>query len=279
MVEALSRRYPQPPAMPGASLHRGFGAFADRWIFAFMAGLFFVTTLAGFIPNSFVLLHRVETGVHPPLTPELHMHAVLMGAWMALLLVQTALASTGHRRLHQRLGMVSCVLAPALVVSAVLLFPAIARSYNEFLVNPPPGFDPDGLGRARAYSLPFKMLEGIRHLVVFSVLVAWAWWVRHRDAETHKRLMILATAALLVVAINRLRSYGLPMHLYDYLPVFFWEAVWLAPLLLYDLVRLRRVPKAWWIWLAVAAPPTYAFKLLAQTPWWMEVTRRLLGLD
>jgi len=69
------------------------------------------------------------------------------------------------------------------------------------------------------------------------------------------------------------------MNLYDYLPVFFWEAVWVAPLLLYDMIRLRRVPKAWWIWLIVATPPTYAFKLLAKTPWWLETTKRLLGLD
>ena len=267
------------PATHGVAAHHRSGTFADRWIFVFMAALFFATTLAGFIPNSFVLLHKVETGVHPPLTPELHVHAVLMGLWMSLLLVQTLLALTGYRQLHQKLGMVSLLLAPALVVSAILLFPAIARSYNELLLNPPTGFDPGGLGRAKAYSLPFKLLEGLRHLVVFSVLVTWALVVRRSDPETHRRLMILGTAALVVVAINRLRPYGLPMNLYDYLPVFFWEAVWVAPLLLYDMIRLRRVPKAWWIWLIVATPPTYAFKLLAKTPWWLETTKRLLGLD
>lgn len=275
----MSRGYPRPPVERRVALHSGPGAFADRWVFVFMAALFLVTTLAGFIPNSLVLLHKVETGIHPPLTPELHVHAALMGAWMVLLFVQTLVVSTGHRQLHQKLGLVSLMLAPALVISAILLFPAIARSYNELLLNPPPGFDPDGVGRAKAYSLPFKMLEGFRHLIVFSVLVAWAFVVRRREPETHKRLMILGTAALVVVAINRLRPYGLPMNLYDYLPVFFWEAVWVAPLLLYDVIRLRRVPKAWWIWLVVATPPTYAFKLLAKTPWWLDTTKGLLGLD
>lgn len=276
MVSLLSRE--RRPDVAGSTTGDTAWTFVDRWIFTCMAAWFLVTTLAGFVPNSFVLLQRVETGVHPPLTPELHVHAVLMGAWIVLLLVQTALVSTGHRRLHQTLGMASLVLAPLLVLSSLVLFPAIARSYQVFLLDPPAGFDLDGLARARGYGLPFKLLEGLRHIFIFSVLVTWAFLVRRRDLETHKRLMLLATAALLVVAINRLRPYGLPMNFTDYLPVFFWEAVWVAPLFVYDVIRLRRVPNAWWIWLAVAAPLTYAFKFLAQTPWWIETTKQLLGL-
>ena len=55
-----------------------FARFADRWIYVFMAGLFVVTALAGFVPRSLIKLAAVEAGQRPPFPPILHVHAVLM---------------------------------------------------------------------------------------------------------------------------------------------------------------------------------------------------------
>ena len=77
----------------------------DRWIFVFMAGLFLLTVLVGFVPDSFALVKGVQIGLLPPLPPILHVHAVLMGSWLLLLMAQTTLVATGHRALHRKLGL------------------------------------------------------------------------------------------------------------------------------------------------------------------------------
>ena len=68
----------------------------DRWIFVFMAALFFVTALAGFIPDSLMKIAAVKAGERAPFPLVLHVHAVLMGAWLSLLLAQTTLMATGN---------------------------------------------------------------------------------------------------------------------------------------------------------------------------------------
>jgi uncharacterized membrane protein len=52
---------------------------------------------------------------------HVHLHGIVMFAWMALLLVQAALIRAGKRPLHRTLGKVSYVLAPLIVISTLLL--------------------------------------------------------------------------------------------------------------------------------------------------------------
>ena len=78
----------------------------DRWIFVFMAAWFIAIVLAGFIPDSIMKVGMVQAGARPPFPIVLHMHAVLMGSFLLLLLAQTVLMATGRRALHMRLGIV-----------------------------------------------------------------------------------------------------------------------------------------------------------------------------
>src|SRR4051812_5282652 len=87
----------------------------DRWIFVFMAAWFIVITLAGFIPDSIIKVGMVQAGARPPFPLVLHMHAVLMGSFLLMLLTQTALMATGRRELHMRVGILGMALAVALV--------------------------------------------------------------------------------------------------------------------------------------------------------------------
>ena len=82
-----------------AKIHAGaFVRLADRWIYVFMAGLFVVTALAGFIPTSIRLLDAVEAGRRPPPPLVLHFHAALMGTWLLLFLAQAMLMRQGAAR-------------------------------------------------------------------------------------------------------------------------------------------------------------------------------------
>ena len=70
----------------------------DRWIFVAMAAWFIAIVLAGFIPDSLMKIEMVRTGQRPPFPLVLHMHAVLMGSFLLLLLAPSvARAQDGPR--------------------------------------------------------------------------------------------------------------------------------------------------------------------------------------
>ena len=93
----------------------------DRWIYVFTAASFIAIVLAGFIPSSLGKIAAMQAGQRPPFPLVMHVHAVLMGAFLLLLLAQTVLVATGRQALHMRLGLASMVLAPAMVVAGFLL--------------------------------------------------------------------------------------------------------------------------------------------------------------
>jgi hypothetical protein len=88
-----------------------------------MAALFVVIVLMGFIPDSLAKTAAVSSGRRPPFPLIMHIHAILMGAFLLLLLAQTVLVATDRRGLHRRLGLAAMVLAPALVIAGLVLAP------------------------------------------------------------------------------------------------------------------------------------------------------------
>ena len=109
----------------------------DRWIFVFMAGWFVAIVLAGFIPDSLTKIEMVRTGQRPPFPLVLHMHAVLMGAFLMLLLAQTTLMATGRQARHMQLGIAGMVTAVAIVIVGFVLVPTIYHQvWNGALAAP-----------------------------------------------------------------------------------------------------------------------------------------------
>jgi len=90
---------------------------ADRLVYGFMAMLFILVAAVGFGPRLFATLE----GTRPVEAPLVHVHAVLMGSWLLLFLAQSSLVATDRRQLHQRLGQVSFVLAPLMLILMVVL--------------------------------------------------------------------------------------------------------------------------------------------------------------
>src|SRR5690349_16361828 len=97
----------------------------DRWIFVGMAVWFIAIVLAGFVPDSIMKVGLVRTGQRAPFPPILHVHAVVMGSFLLLLLTQSWLMATGRKAQHMRLGVVGMVLAPLLVVVGFILAPTM----------------------------------------------------------------------------------------------------------------------------------------------------------
>jgi hypothetical protein len=255
------------------------GRFADRWIFVFMASLFVAVTLLGFVPDSIDIVGAVRAGQRPPLPPVLHIHAVLMGSWLVLLLVQATLVALGRTAWHRKLGLASLVLLPAIIVAGVFLVKASWQQIEFLGVSPPPG-----LNRAVVIGLKGTVTKvlftQIRMGIVFTVLVVWALLVRTEDPQIHKRLMILATVVPLAAGIDRAVGFlGWPMN---FGPTFFYDDVYsvllLLPLVAYDLIRRKPVLRAYCIWAALFVPTGIAMYALGGTSWWAAAAPRLMRM-
>lgn len=248
-----------------------FARFADRWIYVFMAGLFVVTALAGFIPSSIRLFAAVEAGQRPAPPAVLHVHAVLMGSWLLLLLAQATLMAAGRSAHHKKLGLIAVLLAPAVVVAMIGV---VKSSWSLTASLPPDLLTPRELSRIHFRSN--VLLEQMRMVILFAAFVSWAFLSRRRDPETHKRLMVLATVILLPAAIDRMA--WLPGTMAQgpaFMPLY--TLLWLLPVLMYDLARRGRVHRAYVIGILLNLPFVAISYFLWGSPWWFEIAPRLMG--
>lgn len=259
-----------PPQASGGAVE-----FIDRWIWVFMAALFVVTVLVGFIPDSIAKVGAIEAGARPPFPPILHVHAVLMGSWMVLLLTQSTLMATGRSAWHKQLGLLSFGLAPAMVIAGFILVPTMYRM-NWAAAHAARG-SPLLHGLPEQLFVPTNiMLFQIRTGFMFAVCAGIAIWARRHDTGLHKRMMFLATALPLPASIDRM--HWLPNTLpNDPSGLWMYTLLMISPLFLWDLYRLRRVHRAYWLWLALFVPTTVAIQLLWSSPWWFATVPRLMG--
>src|SRR6476660_219209 len=110
-MATIAARNPSRERLPDALSGTPRAHAIDRWIYVFMAAWFIVIVLVGFIPDAMMKVALVKAGARPPFPPILHVHAVLMGSFLLLLLAQTWLMATGRKALHMQLGIVGIVLA------------------------------------------------------------------------------------------------------------------------------------------------------------------------
>jgi hypothetical protein len=247
----------------------------DRWIYVFMAALFIVITMTGFIPDSLAKLAAVDAGERPPFPLVLHLHSVLMGSFLLLLFTQTTLAATGRLEYHRRLGVAAIVLAPALVVAGFILVPTMYHQIWNGMQTAPA----EAQAGIQAFLRQFNniMLVQIRIGILFPLFILIAFMARKSDSGLHKRMMFLAIAVALPAAFDRIT--WLPHTLPESpLSPNLYILLALAPMFIWDVVRTRSVHKAYWIWLAFMLPSSILIHSLWDTNWWHATAPRLVGL-
>lgn len=192
----------------------------ERNFFVGMAAFFVVVSVAGFW-RSYYLSTWFGTKT---LTPIMHLHGLVMTAWVLFFLLQTTLVRSGRVDLHRRVGMVGVLLAGA--VGATALATAMVTLGAGRLDKSVPAHVflvfPIGL------SLMFLLLVGCA-----------AYWVRY--PQTHKRLMLLATLSAMATPIARL---GLPFLPRGALGGNLAVIALILPLVLHDLGSFKRVQPA-----------------------------------
>lgn len=213
-------------------------ATRDRPFYLAMAIALALTVLFGFGPTYYFTIFKggpTHTFGGGPFTPIFHIHAALFTGWVVLFIVQTSLVATRRLAMHRRLGIAGVALAAAMVVVGVCAAIAGARRGGA-----PPGSDPLSF-----MAIPFF------DMVVFSTLVTAAF-LKRKDRDWHKRLMLLAYISLSTAAIARL-----PGVLALGPPVFFGLSfLFVVTGIVYDLISRRRVHPAYlwgggWILLSV----------------------------
>jgi hypothetical protein len=247
----------------------------DRWIYVFTAASFVVIVLTGFIPDSLAKIAAVQAGERPPFPLVLHLHAVLMGSFLLLMLAQTTLVATGRCDLHRRVGIAAFVLAPTLVVVGFILVPTMYHQTWNALQSAPP----DARAELQQVLLVREniMLLQLRIGILFPLFLLIGLRARGKNAGIHKRMMILATAMALPAAIDRIAWLPTTFPLSP-MATDLYMLLAVSPMFVWDVIRNRGVHSAYWIWLGANLPFAVAVHGLWGTEWWHSIAPRLMGV-
>jgi hypothetical protein len=233
---------------------------AERFFFSAMAAGMAAVVFVGFSRTFFLRWWFPEAQAFAAPEPIFYLHGALFASWMVLLIVQTTLIRTDRVALHRTLGVFSPVLAAAMVVIGVVGCLTAAGRPGGFIGVPVP-------------PLQFMALP-LLDLVLFGLFVGLGIALRG-DAQSHKRLMLLATVNLLEAAIIRIPF----AFIADGAPLM---ARWLADLFIlalaiWDLVTRRRLhPVTLWGGLLIIASQPLRL-LIAGTDSWLAFAHWAVG--
>ncbi len=174
MATAIAQAGIPPKSLPGRRY--------DHLFFSGMALALLLTVFVGFAHTYYL------AGIfHAPLPSMIiHLHGAAFSCWILLLVTQTSLVSAGRVDIHRRLGIAGFLLACLMVVLGVL-------AATDSLAH---RVSPSGLDPKIFYIVP------ITDMLIFAVLIAFAFRARSNPAA-HKRLILIATVALMIAAIAR----------------------------------------------------------------------------
>ena len=268
----VGRREKRPDLLSGTPRAHS----VDRWIYVFTAASFVAIILAGFIPSSIGKIAAVQAGERPPFPLVMHLHALLMGSFLLLLLAQTTLVAVGRGDLHRRLGLVAMVLVPALVIVGFLLIRTNFDILWGALQSAPAGAERDKLQEALGHSNDIKLIQ-LRVGILFPLFLVIALRARGKDAGLHKRMMILATAMTLPAGIDRIPWLWSTLPVSPITPDLF-TLLAISPMFAWDVVRNRSVHRAYWIWLGVNIPFAIAVHGLWGTAAWYAFVPKMMGV-
>jgi hypothetical protein len=205
----------------------------DHVFFPGVAWLMLITVFVGFAPSYYL----AGTVWAPLPSLAIHVHAILFSCWILLLIAQTSLTARGRVDIHRRLGIAGFILAGSMLIVGVwAATDRLARSpVHHGMPGVPLPLDPLGF-----------YIFGPANVVAFAVLIVFAYRAR-LDSAAHKRLIIVASTALMTAPIARwhlhqflrTREFGVGAVMAERLSYIF-----ILLLIAYDLWATRRVHRA-----------------------------------
>lgn len=187
----------------------------ERRFYGRMALAMLVIVFIGFAPSFYLrgLIHVPRPNT--PMTPIIWAHGVVFTAWMLLFWWQTKLVAAGNRATHMKLGVSGFGLA--LVMLGLMFVTAMQQVARA---TQPPFVDP--------LTWTAVPLSTIPQFVIF----LWLGWQHRRDAQAHKRSMLILALLMMEPAVGRFPIFP-PSFIGQYAAAF---AAWalIIPLVLWD---------------------------------------------
>jgi len=194
----------------------------------------------------------------PTLPLLLHVHGLVMTAWLVLFLTQTFLVASHRVQIHRRLGVAGGIIALAIVPIGILTAIHAVRV----------GHAPTGASPLSFLAIP------LGDIAVFSTLVGAALYYRRRP-DLHKRLMLVATIAILPPGIARW-----PVTFVAHVPLMFFGVADLVLIgcVLYDWTKTRRLSPAF-LWGGILLIASHPLRLMiSRTAMWLSLAHWLTGV-
>jgi len=157
-------------------------------------GYFLLALLPIFIAGFWVPYLSEIPAFDPSITPPVHVHAVLLFAWIALLVIQPVAIRYGAFSAHRFLGRASYVVM-ALIVPFTLAM--IWKEYHEKLSD----------GKSIAFALEAEFVSAAQLVVTVTMYVLAILRIQKRDVPAHMRYMICIALFLLPAGLARTLGY------------------------------------------------------------------------
>ena len=185
--------------------------------------IFFLCMVAAILAVNFVGFARTYylAGVfRAPLPgPLVHVHGALFTSWLLLLAVQTVLVAANRVRLHRTLGVLGGIIAAGMLLLGSMVT-AFALRRHAFATE------------SRA---SFILVANVGALLLFALFVT-VGFLKRNDVVRHKRLMLLASMAILGPALSR---WSFPFMKWPPAVFLLWLVLPLS-LLVFDIVSRRK---------------------------------------
>lgn len=206
--------------------------------------LLIVLVFAGFYPSYFSVFFQ-------PKAPILHIHFALMVLWIAMLIAQPFLIKYKKLTIHRKLGKISYVLFPLVLISVFLMIRySYYNSVNDLQQKAVQGlnhFNNDQILQQAAFNVAIAFFYFFLFALFYSLAV-----INKRKSSIHSRYMMAGALTLLGPTVDRIVFFNvkLPTYITYELPTLIIIDIILAILLLKD-YKDKRSTKILWICLLI----------------------------
>jgi hypothetical protein len=217
-----------------------------------------VLVMAAFVITGFGLTYigPLAVGTRPPDSAVVHLHGLVFFSWIVLLIAQSLLVNFRNVKLHRSLGMFGIAVG-TLVVFMGWMMQIVSASITT-LGGAGPGVFYLGLVAPPSFAIIFAL--AIRAV---------------KTPQIHRNLILIATVAILMPAINRVYAAG-----FGYAGVPFYQTyatmdALLAAILWHERRATGSISRTTWIAAAIVFVPQLFMELVSSTQWWRDL---VLGL-